>query len=270
MTTTNLEAPKHPDWAHSYKEYKELLKLPLGAKIERAHMLIIDTLQHFKNNVVACSWGKDSIVLLHLVRDFCPNVKVVFHNTGVEFPETYQFRDKILSEWKLPNYTETMPIMPVMDCFRKYGYPKPRQMAGQGKQRTPMCCKLAKELPAKRWCKANNIECEFVGLQASESMVRRLSFLREGESFYSKTSKHQIVRPLMIWTDKDVWEYQKLFDIPYNTLYDKLERNGCRPCTAFKKWKEVMAETDPKLYNFICREIGEPNLNCFFMEASVG
>lgn len=249
--------------AHTYDEYRELLNLPLVDKIERAHFLIIEALQKFHNNAVACSWGKDSIVLLHLVRDFCPNIQVVYHNTGVGYPQDLQYRDMMLKEWNLQNYDETKPLMSFWECAKRYGYPKPRQMAFQGKQRTPMCCKLLKERPAKNWCKQNKIECEFVGLQASESMVRRLSFLREGESFYSKTYKHQIVRPMMVWTDKDVWEYHDLFNIPRNPLYKLMSRNGCMPCTGFKKWKEVMAKANPRMYDFVSMKMGEPNLNCF-------
>lgn len=261
-----MSFPQKEEWKHTYAEYKDLLNLPLGAKIERAHMLIIEHLQKYKRNVVACSWGKDSIVLLHLVRDFCPNVKVVFHNTGVEYPQNLEYRNLMLKEWGITNYEETKPLIPFWECVTKYGYPDTRQMASQGKRREPKCCLYLKNKPAQIWCKENNIELEFVGLQASESMVRRLSFLREGESFYSKTHKHQICRPLMVWTDKDIWGYQKLYNIPRNKLYDIMPRNGCMPCTGFKGWSEVMVKANPKLYNFISMQKGMPSLDCFRTE----
>ena len=101
---------------------------------------------------------------------------------------------------------------------------------------------------------------EFVGLQASESMVRRLSFFREGEVFDSKKYKTRIVRPLMIWTDKDIWDYHEQESIPYNPLYDKMKRNGCMPCSGFKGWKKVMANYNPDMYKFISKQMGEPSL----------
>lgn len=254
----------------SYEEYQKLLKLPLAEKIERAHFLIIENLQKFHNNCVACSWGKDSMVLLHLVREFCPNIKVVYHNTGVEYPQNLAYRDRMLKEWNITNYVETKPIMSFWQCAKQYGYPHPRAMGFQkagskanGSKRTPKCCQLLKEKPAKLFCRENKIELEFVGLQASESMTRRLSFFREGESFFSKTYKHQIVRPLMIWTDKDVWEYHDIFGIPKNPLYELMPRNGCMPCTGFKNWAAVMAKANPKLYDFVSVKMGQPNLNCF-------
>lgn len=267
MSSFNLAKPKHPDWAHSYEEYKQLLKLPLANKIERAHMIIIDALQHYHNNAVACSWGKDSIVLVHLVRDFCPNIKIVYHNTGVEYPQNLAYRDRMLKEWNISNYEETKPLMSFWECAKIYGMPQTRKQSFQrkkGDKDTPMCCKMLKEKPAKIWCKENKIELEFVGLQAAESMSRRLSFLREGECFYNKTLKVQICRPLMIWTDQDVWEYHKLFNIPINPLYKLMPRNGCMPCTGFKNWEKVMAKANPKLYQFVSKKMGAPAMDCWF------
>ena len=85
----------------------------------------------------------------------------------------------MLREWGITNYIETKPLMSFWACVKKYGYPKFRQMACQGRQRTPKCCYYLKEKPAINGIKEYNIDIQFLGLQASESMVRRLSFLRE-------------------------------------------------------------------------------------------
>lgn len=50
---------------------------------------------------VSCSFGKDSMVVLWLCRQEFKNIAVIFNNTGVQFRETYAFRDRILSEWDL-------------------------------------------------------------------------------------------------------------------------------------------------------------------------
>jgi tRNA(Ile)-lysidine synthase TilS/MesJ len=61
-----------------------------------------------ENLAVACSFGKDSMVVLDMARKINPNVKVVFNNTGVEFPETIQFKNEMVKKWKL-NLIETQP-----------------------------------------------------------------------------------------------------------------------------------------------------------------
>jgi phosphoadenosine phosphosulfate reductase len=261
-------------WVHSYAEFQRLLSLSLPEKIERAHMVIIEALQ--RNNggasAVACSWGKDSIVLVHLVNQFCSQSFVEFNNTGVEYPQTLEYRNRMLLEWGLAGrYVETKPKMSFWECVEKYGYPYTRRMSKvrnkNAKNGAPACCRVLKEAPDREFCKRYGVGLKFVGLQASESMVRRLSFLREGELYYSKTHGMWMCRPLMIWTDEDVWAYHELYGIPRNSLYDLMPRNGCMPCTGFKNWEKVMAEANPGLYSKVARDLGKPTLHdCVFEE----
>jgi phosphoadenosine phosphosulfate reductase len=234
---------------------------PLRDKIARAETLILSELKEAKHPMVACSWGKDSMVLLHLVLKFCKRPLVVFENTGVEYPETYAYRDKILEEWGPLNYYETKPIKTFWECVRLYGYPKFRQYADQGgkkRRAAPKCCYYLKEKPAMDFIKKNKVDVEFLGLQASESMNRRLNFLKYGEVIESKTYKTKIVRPLMVWTDKDIWNYHTINRIPANKLYTKMDRNGCMPCTGFKLWKQTMAKYNQPMYKHIATALGEP------------
>jgi len=250
----------------SYDDLQELQRLPLEAKVVRAEQIIKRELSRAETPSVACSFGKDSMVLLHLVLQEMKDVWVCFHNTGVQYKETYDYRDRILEEWAIEKFYETKPIMSFWHCVRKYGYPKFRQMgrfkqakkkSGFGNQRTPRCCYYLKEKPSRNFIKEKSVDLEFVGLQASESMVRRLSFFREGEAFNSKTYGCRIVRPLMIWTDEDIWQYHTLFNILRNPLYDKMKRNGCMTCTGFKGWRRQLAQTNLKLYNFISKDMGQ-------------
>jgi len=252
-----------------YRQMQTLQALSLEEKTDRASKLILTEITKAKRPSIACSFGKDSMVLLHLVLRFKRDIAVCFHNTGVQYKETFEYRDKILELWNISNYHETKPIMSFWKCVDKYGFPDFRRMGkgrfrkSQGKDRSPRCCYYLKEKPARDYIKQNNIDLEFVGLQASESMVRRLSFFREGEAYDSKTYRCRIVRPLMIWNDEDIWNYHEEHGIPRNPIYDKMRRNGCAPCTGFRGWKRQLAQTNPKLYAYISRRIGEPLLTEF-------
>ena len=118
--------------------------------------------------------------------------------------------------------------------------------------------------------KEKDVDLEFVGLQASESMVRRLSFFREGEAFDSVSYGCRIVRPLMIWNNEDVWKYHKKFNIPINPLYEKMKRNGCMTCTGFRGWRRQLAKTNLKLYNFISRQMGQSLLYDYGCKGDLG
>ena len=77
---------------HDAKRLLELQALPLERKIQISQARIIDWYKHYSGNVVVSfSGGKDSTVLLHLVRSLYPDVKAVFSNTGLEYPEIQRF-----------------------------------------------------------------------------------------------------------------------------------------------------------------------------------
>ena len=74
------------------KELLEMQSLPLNIKIRMTQTRIRDWYQTYGGNVyVSFSGGKDSTVLLHLVRELYPDVKAVYCDTGLEYPEIKEF-----------------------------------------------------------------------------------------------------------------------------------------------------------------------------------
>ncbi len=64
----------------------------LDRKIQVTTARIMEWYEHYNGLVyVAFSGGKDSTVLLDLVRRIYPDVPAVFCDTGLEFPEIRQF-----------------------------------------------------------------------------------------------------------------------------------------------------------------------------------
>ena len=75
------------------QELQMLQALPLDLKIMRTQQRIREWVQYYGTDGVCVSFsgGKDSTVLLHLVRQIYPNIKAVFSDTGLEYPEIRNF-----------------------------------------------------------------------------------------------------------------------------------------------------------------------------------
>lgn len=90
------------------EELKQLQSLPLDIKIMKTQQRIREWVNYYGVNgvYVSFSGGKDSTVLLHLVRQLYPSIKAVFSDTGLEFPEIRDFVKTVDNvDWVKPEKT---------------------------------------------------------------------------------------------------------------------------------------------------------------------
>ena len=215
---------------------------------------------------VSFSGGKDSTVLLHIVRSIYPDVPAVFVDTGLEYPEIREFVKTI------DNVIWLKPEMNFREVLKRYGYPvvskqvsmainryrntksetqKNLRLYGYdkktGKSQTvgiipkkfhylihsefkisEKCCDIMKKRPFKNFYNETGM-CAFVGTMAEESRMRRINYEQHGCNAYDLDIPQG--RPLMIWKEKDVWDYIKKYNISYSKIYDMGERRtGCMFC----------------------------------------
>lgn len=98
---------------------KELQSQPLECKINMSISRIREAVQEYGETglYVSFSGGKDSTVLLHLVRSIYPNIKAVFCDTGLEYPEIKNFVKTF------ENVEIIKPKMSFKQIIDIYGYP---------------------------------------------------------------------------------------------------------------------------------------------------
>ena len=104
-----------PDREH----LRYLQALPLNLKVQLTKQRIREWVNHYGLDgvFVSFSGGKDSTVLLHIAREMYPEMKAVFADTGLEYPEIRAFVQKFGNvEW-------IKPKMNFRKVIEKYGYP---------------------------------------------------------------------------------------------------------------------------------------------------
>jgi len=208
--------------------------------------LIEKVIKNHKFPVVAFSGGKDSTVVLDLVRKINPDVLGVFCNTGVQAKSTYEYVRRVDNvEWLKPEKT-------FWQCVDEKGFP---EMKGKSTNRMGYCCYHLKEKPMKKFIKKEDIDFIFTGLTMGESRQRMMFLKSWGNYGYVKSWKCFKCHPISVWDEDDVWNYIRGNGIDYNLGYDRgMVRSGCQPCTAYCSWKERMANENPKMLAFILQK----------------
>ena len=104
---------------HTISDLYQMQSLPLQAKIQMTRRRISEWVDAFGEDgiYVSFSGGKDSTVLLDIVRNDFLDVKAVFVDTGLEYPEIRSFVKGF------NNVDWIKPKMTFKQVIEKYGYP---------------------------------------------------------------------------------------------------------------------------------------------------
>ena len=193
---------------------------------------VYNTYKKFKNKVdffhVSYSGGKDSEVTFDIVQRTLPHnaFKVLFGDTGMEFPDTYIAKDvikKFCEENKIEFYEARSEFNP-LDSWRKFGMPSSSMRWCCGVHKTaPQLLKL-REVTGN----SNLKEMAFVGIRSSES-TRRSEY--EYTSFGTKHSGQFSCYPILEWNSAEVYLYIYMQNLHINAAYKKgSSRAGCLFC----------------------------------------
>ena len=104
---------------HTMNDLYQMQSLPLEAKIQMTKRRIQEWVDEYGEDgvYVSFSGGKDSTVLLDIARSIYPDIKAVFIDTGLEYPEIRQFVKTF------GNVDIIRPQMTFKEVIEKYGYP---------------------------------------------------------------------------------------------------------------------------------------------------
>jgi len=230
-------------------DVRKEVERPFQRKLERTKTL----LKLFANDehaCVACSFGKDSVVVLYLALSINPKIKVQFSDTLIEFPETIKLMRRLRDEWCL-NLSVTKPGTTFWKLNDRIKREKLR--LDDGRKHSQICCYHLKEKPFHIWAKSTNVNRDITGITAMESRNRMFVACKKGMEYYSFRDGFWKVHPILYWTEQEVWNFIHQNGLPINEAYQKysINRIGCMWCMSHKGWRAKIARINPKVYAYM-------------------
>ncbi len=171
---------------------------------------------------LASSLGAEDQVLTHMVAVQRYPISVFMLDTGRLFEETYELLDETRRQYDLEIRQYFPSNGDVEDAINRNGPNFFRNSVELRKE----CCFIRKVKPLRRALKGNL--AWITGLRREQSPTRDGVHVLE----WDEGNKIYKINPLWNWTNRDVWDFIKTHDIPYNPLHDKgFPSIGCAPCT---------------------------------------
>lgn len=269
-------------------ELKMFQAYPLDMKIAKTKLRIREWVDHYGTDgvYVSFSGGKDSTVLLHIIRQMYPDIEAVFVNTGLEYPEIQSFVKTF------DNVTILRPKMRFDEVIRKYGYPfigkqvahfvryykkgsEWAKLCYQGKHNqtgedsdyiqerygkwkdltsldfniSDQCCGVMKERPLIEY-KRKTGKVSFIATLTEESTRREKAWLKTGCNAFD--SAEPISKPLSFWTEQDILAYIKQNNLPIASVYGEIvygEKDG-------EQYDNLICDCGSKLCTTKCDRTG--------------
>lgn len=206
---------------------------------------------------LAFSGGKDSVVLYYLANQAGVKFKAFYNVTTIDPPENvYYIREHF------PNVEFIHPKENFFSLVARKGLPTMRRR---------YCCAILKESNVAGWVALTGVRADESRKRSQYDDVAILSRRKENQGKRGVTieeielNEHRCIqgkdaimlRPLLHWSDADVWAFHKKYDIPLNPVYQHSTRVGCMFCPFAKRaemqyyidhyprfWQHVVAAFD--------------------------
>ncbi len=208
----------------------------LTDKIEAAKKLVAQVMGETQRPAIMSSFGKDSMVLLHLVRSLGHKLPVIFHKEPF-MPKKYRFARKVINLWDLtvydfaPNATAVQQNGEDFEIVNYYpGGARPVVLP------TGICAPAKGEAPL---CGLHDIYLKPIGTYAypwDAVFVGHKSSDHDpiygdvplAADFARNLGSASAAFPLRHFTDEDVWAYHAQFDLPIHVERYEKTKTGWR------------------------------------------
>lgn len=187
--------------------------------------IIKQALARYDNIAISFS-GAEDVALIELAHKMTDNLQVFTLDTGRLHPETYEFIDRVRRHYGIrievlfPDPAEVEALVNQKGLFSFYedGHSE--------------CCGIRKVNPLRR--KLATVDAWITGQRRDQSPDTRndVPVVQRDAAFSTDTRELVKFNPLAGWSSKEVWDYIRMTEAPYNTLHEKgFISIGCQPCT---------------------------------------
>jgi phosphoadenosine phosphosulfate reductase len=167
---------------------------------------------------MATAFGPEGCCIIHMLAEIEPRVRVFNLDTGYQFAETLELRERIKTRYGI-EVEYIRPEMTVQEYEAEHGGP----LYGI---RPDQCCHDRKTLPLRR--AVMGYEAWISAIRRDQTQDRAMARVVQWDAKFGLVK----VNPLLAWTKTNVWEFVLSNKIPYNPLHDRgYPSIGCRPCT---------------------------------------
>jgi phosphoadenosine phosphosulfate reductase len=215
MESSVLEDIDTPAWSAV-----ELASLNAAFRDRTAEELLDWATEVFGRQIaLTCSFsGPSGMVLLDMVARLGRATPVIFLDTDLLFPETYALVEAAERRYGIA-IERRKPAISLAEQARSEG---PRLY-----EREPdRCCGIRKVAPLAESLRP--YEAWISGIRRDQSASRSATQLVQWSARYSLLK----INPLASWSEREVWAYIHVHEVPYNPLLDQGYRSvGCAPCT---------------------------------------
>lgn len=180
-------------------------------KVEKSKEIISEAMRKIANPYIACSFGKDSSVLFHLItQEMKYRIPVVCVLNDIDYPDNHDILEEFVQAYDF-KLIVVSPQVSAWECVKKYNILT---------EEINIIDELCFFQPLRECVEKYSFDGFFMGLRKEESRARFLNLITRGK-LYRKKDGMWVCCPLADWTTRDVFAYLISRDMPISAIYDK-------------------------------------------------
>src|SRR5258707_6016422 len=208
---------------------EEVGELQIAAESWKPERVLEWAFERFGNTVaISSAFGAEGMALIDIASRVRKNFRLFTLDTEFLFPETYNLMDRVEERYGV-TIERVYPLVSPEEQERVYGSALWERQADQ-------CCNLRKVEPLRR--KLTELGAWITSIRRDPTATGASASKVQWDEKFGLVK----INPIADWSSKQVWQYIRQHDVPYNVLHERSYPSiGCTHCT-----RAVLPGEDPR------------------------